>query len=157
MKYSNNIIRNTLIIILLVAIGLPNGSAQSDRNNSLTITGKVLAGKKTDITVFQEADNDWNIIRTMKSRKKYTVSLCPRQNYYLVFLSNDGIKKALYVEGGEIGGWVMHLNIDFDQWSVKYATLYQHKIHKNYKLKNTHKNNLEIEIISNNQNTLVNE
>ena len=66
------------------------------------------------------------------------------ENYYIVFISLDGMKKALYVNRGKTGDWAMRLNIDFDAWSVKYATLYQHSDNGGYKIKVTHKNNEKI-------------
>jgi len=146
------------IINLIAVVGLMDTLAQENEKNVLKIKGKVLVGKKADITVFQKVDNDWVVIKTMKSKAKYSIELSPEENYYVVFISNDGIKKALYVEGGKVGNWAMHLNLDFNEWSVKYATLYQHNTKNYYKLKTTNKKNLAIKNINENiENTFVNE
>lgn len=116
----------------------------STRKSYFKLHGKVLADKKADITIFQENNNNWSKIRTLKSRSKYNVKLSPEKNYYLVFISLDGIKKALYVNKGKTGYCRMRLNINFEEWSVKYTTLYQHASSGGYRFKVKHKNNEKI-------------
>ncbi len=130
------------IIILIIAVGIGNASAQG--KSHFKLCGKILANKKADITIFQENNNNWSKIRTLKSRSKYNVKLSPEENYYLVFISLDGIKKALYINKGKTGDWRMRLNINFEEWSIKYKTLYHSASSECYKVKVKHKNNEKI-------------
>jgi hypothetical protein len=144
-----NIMKNLkppLYVFLIILLTANIGFGQSKEKSKLKVYGKVLANKKADITVFQEKKRDWCKIRTLKSRSKYSLELSPEENYYIVFISPDGIKKALYVNGGREGSWVMHLNVDFNQWTVKHATLFQRAKGSNYGIKVTHKNNENITI-----------
>ena len=152
------VIGNTLVFIMIFAISLLDASAQFKQRDILKIKGKVLSERKADITVFKKESNNWVMIRSMKSRKKYDIKLSPIEHYYIVFVSNDGIKKALFVEGGNVVNVVMKLDVDFNEWSVKYATLYQNSYTNYYRLKNKHKDNLEIKFLNSNvENFLVKE
>ncbi len=66
-------------------------------------------------------------------------------------------EKELYVEGGKVINWVMKIDVDFNEWSVKFAELYQSNNHKYYKIKITHKENLAIKIDNDIKNILVKE
>ena len=107
------VIGNTLVFIMIFAISLLDASAQFKQRDILKIKGKVLSERKADITVFKKESNNWVMIRSMKSRKKYDIKLSPIEHYYIVFVSNDGIKKALFVEGGNVVNVVMKLDVDF--------------------------------------------
>ena len=113
--------------IALVSCHCGEASAQTAPDNYLKMKGKVLDGKTADITVFQEYDGDWKEVRTMKSRTNYSLKLDPEQHYYVVFNSNDGLNKVMYVDAGKTGMWIMHLDIDFNVQNIKYARMYQSK------------------------------
>jgi hypothetical protein len=158
MKNFIQIVLGILIIILITVIGLLDVSAQIKQKDVLTIKGKVLWKKKADITVFEkEANNNWVKMKTMYSRARYAIKLSPIKHYYIVFVSKDGIQKELFVEGGNVVNWVMNLDVDFNEWTVKFTELHQSNNHKNYKLKITHKENLPIKIVNEIENSLVSE
>ena len=121
MKVLKSVLCVLSIIILVVTFSLRHSYAQG--KSHLKLYGKVLGKKKADISVFQEKNGDWSKIKSLKSRSKYNIELSPKENYYIVFISLDGMKNALYVNRGKTGDWIMRLNINFDAWSVKYATL----------------------------------
>ncbi len=158
MKNFIQLVSGALIIILITVIGLLDVSAQIKQKDVLTVKGKVLWNKKADISVFKkEANNNWVKMKTMYSRARYAIKLSPIKHYYIVFVSTDGIKKELYVEGGKVINWVMKIDVDFNEWSVKFAELYQSNNHKYYKIKITHKENLAIKIDNDIKNILVKE
>lgn len=130
-------------ITACILCGFAYGETAPD--NYLKMKGKVLDGYTADITVFQEIDGDWISVRTMKSRKNYTLKLNPESNYYVLFDSGDGLHKVLYVDAGTTGMWIMQLDINFDQKNIKYARVYQHPTN-GYNFKVVHKDNQKIVI-----------
>lgn len=129
---------------ILVGCDCGKASAQTAPDNYLKMKGKVLDGNTADITVFQLNDNEgWDKVRTMKSRKNYTLKLNPEENYYVIFESPDGLMKTMHVDAGHTGMWIMQLDIDFDIRNIKYARMYQHPT-KGYNFKVVHKSNQKI-------------
>ena len=61
-----------------------------------------------------------------------------------MFESNDGLVKSLIVEGGETGIYIMELDINFKQTSIKYARLFQVENENKYKILLIHKDNENI-------------
>ena len=127
-----------MLFAFTLACVLP-ASTQTAPDNYLKMKGKILDGHTADITVFQLTDSEnWIPIRTMKSRKNYTLKLNPESNYYVIFDSGEGLNKVLYVDAGSTGMWIMQLDINFDQRHIKYARMYQTKS-KDYTLKTVNK------------------
>ena len=128
-------------IAVTIVLGCAYGQTAPD--NYLKMKGRILDGHTADITVFQENDGDWESIRTMKSRKNYSLKLNPESNYYILFESGDSLNKVLYVDAGSTGMWIMQLDINFDQKNIKYARMYQQTT-KDYGFKIVRKDNQKI-------------
>lgn len=142
-----NILMLLSVTAILTVIGIGCASAQTAPDNYLKMKGKVLDNRTADITVWADNDGDWKSVRTMKNRSKYSLKLDPEENYYIVFVDNtDGTKKVLHVDAGTTGMWIMQLDINFDQNSVKYARLYRDPKQDDYTVKVIHKDNQRIVI-----------
>ena len=98
--------------------------AQSNQHN-LVVYGEVLEGEKSDIMIFREVDNDWEIIRTMKSRTLYNLDLNLEHEHYVVFQRKDGLIKALYVGKNTTGKWEMNFNVIFSDFPDKEIKIYK--------------------------------
>lgn len=155
MKNLKSIMCILAMFAIAVTIVLGCAYGQTAPDNYLKMKGKVLDGHTADITVFQENGGDWTPVRTMKSRKNYSLKLNPESNYYILFESADGLNKVLYVDAGSTGMWIMQLDINFDQRNIKYARMSQHTS-KDYTLKVIRKDKQKIIIgaTSNEVNTL---
>jgi hypothetical protein len=134
------------LTMCFVACNCDEASAQTAPDNYLKVKGKILDGNTADIMVFAEDGGTWTKVRSMKSRKSYSVKLNPEENYNIVFTSADGIKKVMKVEAGNTGMWIMHLDINFKEYTVKYARMYQVGPDKDYALALIHKDNQRIVI-----------
>jgi hypothetical protein len=146
MKNLKSIMCILSMITLVVGILLGCAYGQTAPDNYLKMKGKVLDGYTADITVYQENDNEgWDLVRTMKSRKNYSLKLNPESNYYILFESPDGLNKVLYVDAGSTGMWIMQLDINFYSRNIKYARMYQHAS-KDYAFKVVHKDKSKIVI-----------
>jgi hypothetical protein len=104
----------------------------AQNNNNLKLFGEVLGNEKSDITVYQNVNDDWKIIRSVKSRSKYTLELDNNYNHYIVFKRKDGLIKFLYVD--QNGGEQMKMNFDitFDDFSTKNIRIYKASNSENY-------------------------
>ena len=107
-------------------------SAQNDTDNNLKLFGEVLGNEKSDITVYQNVDDDWKLIRSLKSRSKYTLELDNNFNHYIVFGRKDGLIKFLYVDQNNSGKMKMNFNITFDDFSTKNIRIYKASNSENY-------------------------
>ena len=144
MKNLKNLLAVLSVSILILIIGVGYASAQTSTTNYLKMRGKILDNKTADISVFQEDDGDWTEVKTYKSKKHYLLRLNPEENYYVSFISSDGLTKVMYVDGGNIGAWMMHLDIDFKTKSIKHARVFQDPSNKDYTFKVIHKDSEQI-------------
>tara|TARA_B100000809_G_scaffold111078_2_gene109654 strand:+ start:1451 stop:1837 length:387 start_codon:yes stop_codon:yes gene_type:complete len=117
-----------LIKILSLLIGFTfilspiNINAQIN-DHKLFVYGKVLQDEKSDIIIFREVDNEWKIIRTMKSRTRYNFVLNLEHKHYVVFQRRDGLIKALYIDQNKTGKWKMKFDIVFSSFPEKEINL----------------------------------
>ena len=140
-------ILSIIAITLVITLGYACGQTASD--NYLKIKGKILDGHTADITVYQENDKGWDLVRTIKSRNVYSLRLDPESNYYILFDNQEGLTKVLYVDAGSTGMWIMELDINFYEKDIKYARLYQHSTRNDYTFKVVRKDNQKIVIGTN--------
>ncbi|PCI94679.1 MAG: hypothetical protein COB15_13565 [Flavobacteriales bacterium] len=139
--------RRIVSLFIGLALILSSGCiiAQTEQYN-LNLYGNILEGEKSDITIFREVDNDWQIIRTMKSRSKYNLYLNLYYKHYVVFHRRDGLTKALYVSKNEPGKWTMNFNVIFSDFSTRYIKIYKNPHHDSFRFAVVKKHNQEIVI-----------
>jgi len=114
------------IVLILGAIVVGSCSAQTT-TNYLKIKGKVLNEHRSDVYVYiQDETTDKWIKNTSKSNKsKYTLRLATDKNYQIVYISDSGPTKTLYIKKGESGMFIEFVDINFKNGKEKYAYLYQ--------------------------------
>jgi len=121
-------VRHLCVVFALISffISQETVSAQKDSDYCLELSGKILEGDRSDITVFQEIDDDWRVIRTMRLRFKYNLELNLKYNHYVIFQRRDGLTRSVYINKSEAGKWAMNFDVSFSDFCTKNVS-----IHKN--------------------------
>jgi hypothetical protein len=136
------VLKDILSIFVVVCILMSSNFIQAqDYKHNLVVYGKVLQGEKSDIMIFRKENNDWNIIRTMKSRTIYNLELNLEHNHYVVFKRNDGLVKALYVNQNKNGEWEMNFDVVFSDFPDEEIKIYKKTPKEIYKYINFNKFN----------------
>ena len=130
-------------------------SAQSEKEDLLTVYGEILNGKKSDIMVFRQVDNDWDIIRMMRSRSKYSLNLNLNYRHYVVFRRKDGLVRAIYVNQSSSGCFKMNFDVAFDDFNTDYIVLYKNRNDNYFSSKVIKKRNQKIQININSENLVI--
>jgi len=144
MKLQKNIFA-LLLLLNCVLITIPC-SSQNEERNYIELYGEILNNERSDITVFREVENDWKIVRTMKSRSKYKLELNLSYNHYVIFNRRDGLKKAIYVNKTSPGYWKMNYDVTFYDFSTDYTVIYKNDSSNSFSYKVYKKRNQKIKI-----------
>jgi hypothetical protein len=120
-------ILSTVLIVGAVVIGSANAQSETNQTNYLKVQGKILADYTADIQVweYQPGDETWVKVYDKSNKTKYSIRLNPQLNYQIRFTSNEGHMKVMHVDAGVEGPWYMKLNINFNQYKLNYAKMYQ--------------------------------
>lgn len=120
------LILSMILILATVLIGICNAQ---EPTNYLKVKGQILKEHVADIYVYQQNDvtKKWErkIVKTNKT--KYKLRLATNKNYQIVYISESGPKKTIYIKKGNPGMFIEYVDIDFKDSLEQYAYMSQNK------------------------------
>ena len=115
--------RNTIILIGLIVF-TSCSAIKLEHTKTLQLEGKICNEEIVNIDFYIYSNGVWLGEESKTGASKYEYQFDIEKDYIVVFVTNLGQEKILYIKHGIIDHWRGRLNISFKN-NTKYAYLYQ--------------------------------